>query len=110
MGATLAPTMRQVHRAGEKAFVDFSGQRPAIVDIATGELVLVELFVGALGASSYVYAEAPRWAAPTVFMVELDNAANPSMSYLKAWFLLSGSVTLGTTDPDMVLPAPAARR
>ena len=52
----------------------------------------------------------PRWAAPTVFMVELDNAANPSMSYLKAWFLLSGSVTLGTTDPDMVLPAPAARR
>ena len=49
VGATLAPTMRQVHRAGEKAFVDFSGQRPAIVDIATGELVLVELFVGALG-------------------------------------------------------------
>jgi len=43
-------------------------------------------------------------------MVELDNAANPSMRYLKAWFLLSGSVTLGTTDPDMVLPAPAARR
>ena len=25
---TLAPTMRQVHRAGEKVFVDFSGKRP----------------------------------------------------------------------------------
>jgi len=50
--------MRQVHRAGEKAFVDFSGQRPAIIDGATGELVPVELFVGVLGASSYVYAEA----------------------------------------------------
>jgi hypothetical protein len=24
----LAPTMRQVHRAGEKAFVDFSGKKP----------------------------------------------------------------------------------
>jgi transposase len=55
---TLAPTMRQVHRAGEKVFVDFSGKRPAIIDRATGELVPVELFVGALGASSYVYAEA----------------------------------------------------
>jgi transposase len=26
----LAPTMRQVHRAGEKVFVDFSGQRPVV--------------------------------------------------------------------------------
>jgi len=33
---TLAPPMRQVHRAREKAFVDFSGQRPAIIDSATG--------------------------------------------------------------------------
>jgi len=73
---TLAPTMRQVHRAGEKAFVDFSGQRPAIVDTATGELVPVELFVGALGASSYVYAEAcpaqdlASWISAHVRMVE----------------------------------------
>lgn len=55
---TLAPTMRQVHRAGEKAFVDFSGQRPVIWDAATGEPVPVELFIGVLGASSYTYAEA----------------------------------------------------
>ena len=48
---TLAPTMRQVHRAGEKAFVDFSGQRPVLCDPKTGELVPVELFVGVLGAS-----------------------------------------------------------
>jgi len=36
--------MRQVHRAGEKALVDFSGKRPTIVDGATGEVVPVELF------------------------------------------------------------------
>jgi transposase len=54
---TLAPTMRQVHRAGEKAFVDFSGKRPEIVDRRTGEARSVELFVGVLGASSYLYAE-----------------------------------------------------
>jgi transposase len=73
---TLAPTMRQVHRAGEKAFVDFSGKRPVIVDVTTGELVPVELFVGVLGASSYVYAEAcvaqdlGSWITAHVRMVE----------------------------------------
>ena len=54
----LNPTMRQRHRAGEKTFVDFSGKRPHIVDPKTGELQPVELFVSALGASSYTYAEA----------------------------------------------------
>jgi transposase len=42
----LKPSMRQVHRAGEKLFVDFSGKRPHLVDPSIGELVVVELFVG----------------------------------------------------------------
>ena len=46
----LRPSMRQVHRAGEKTFVDFSGKRPTLVDRRTGELRPVELFVAALGA------------------------------------------------------------
>lgn len=53
-------SMRQVHRAGEKLFVDYSGKRPCIVDPKTGEVVEVELFVGVLGASNYTYAEATR--------------------------------------------------
>lgn len=51
-------TMRQVHRAGEKLFVDYSGKRPSIVNRGTGERQEVELFVAALGASNYTYAEA----------------------------------------------------
>ncbi len=54
----LEPSMRQRHRAGEKAFVDYSGQKPHLVDRRTGEAIEVELFVGVLGASSYTYAEA----------------------------------------------------
>jgi transposase len=54
----LRPSMRQVHKAGEKAFVDFSGKRPEVVDPKTGEIQPVELFVGTLGASSLIYAEA----------------------------------------------------
>jgi len=62
-------SMRQVHRAGEKLFVDFSGKRPHIVDPKTGELIDVELFVAVLGASNYTFAEAtatqrgPDWIA-----------------------------------------------
>jgi transposase len=56
----LRPSMRQVHRAGEKLFVDFSGTRPHLVDPQTGEEIAVELFVGVLGASALIYAEATR--------------------------------------------------
>ena len=51
-------SMRQVHKAGEKLFVDYAGQRPHLVDPRTGEVVPVELFVAVLGASNYTYAEA----------------------------------------------------
>lgn len=50
--------MRQVHRAGEKAFIDYSGKKPAIVDAQTGETREVELYVMVLGASNYTFAEA----------------------------------------------------
>lgn len=56
----LQPSMRQVHGAGEKLFVDFSGKRPHLVDPATGEAIVVELFVGVLGASGLIYAEPTR--------------------------------------------------
>lgn len=55
-----SPTMRQVHRAGDKTFVDFSGKKPHLVDPKTGEVVEVELYVAVLGASNYTYAEATR--------------------------------------------------
>ena len=32
------PSMRRVHRAGEKAFVDCAGQRPTIVDPIAGDV------------------------------------------------------------------------
>ena len=56
----LRPSMRQIHRAGEKTFIDFSGKRPSLVDRRTGELRPVELFVSVLGASRLTYAEATR--------------------------------------------------
>ncbi len=54
----LEPSMRQTHRAGEKAFVDYSGKKPVIVDPDTGGATEAELFVMVMGASNYTYAEA----------------------------------------------------
>lgn len=51
-------SMRQAHRAGEKLFIDYSGQTMAIIDPETGQVRKTEIFVGVLGASSYTYAEA----------------------------------------------------
>jgi transposase len=50
--------MRQTHRAGEKLFVDYAGQRIEVIDRHTGEVRTAELFVAVLGASNYTYAEA----------------------------------------------------
>lgn len=51
-------TMRQTHRGGEKVFVDFAGDTIDVIDPATGEARPAKLFVAAMGASSYIYAEA----------------------------------------------------
>lgn len=50
--------MRQVHKAGEKCFVDYAGSKPSYVNPETGERVECELFVAVMGASNYTYAEA----------------------------------------------------
>ena len=54
----LKPSMRQQHCAGEKTFIDYSGKQPHLIDRKTGEERPLELFVAALGASCYTYAEA----------------------------------------------------
>jgi transposase len=51
--------MRQEHRAGERLFVDFPGDRLPIYERRRGEVSLfAELFVAVLGASNYLFAEA----------------------------------------------------
>lgn len=72
----LHPSLRQRHRAGEKVFIDYSGKRLHVIDPETGELIPVELFVGVLGASGYLFAEAtagqtlPEWIGSHIRMLE----------------------------------------
>lgn len=69
-------SMRQLHQAGEKCFVDYCGQTVPIVDRHTGNIHAAQVFVGVLGASNYTFAEAtwsqtlPDWLASHTRMLD----------------------------------------
>ncbi|HVT58220.1 MAG TPA: IS21 family transposase [Thermoanaerobaculia bacterium] len=50
--------MRQVHRPGEKLFVDYAGSTVPVIDAGTGEVREAQIFVAVWGASNYTFAEA----------------------------------------------------
>jgi len=97
-------SMRQVHHAGEKAFIDYSGKTVALTDPETGEQRQAELFVAVLGASSYTFAEAtwtqqlPDWTASHVRAMEFFGGTT------KVWVpdqLRSGVSAPHNYDPDV---------
>ena len=62
-------SMRQVHKAGEKLFIDDCGPTVPIVSRETGEIRNAQVFVAVMGAPNYCYADAtwtqslPDWIA-----------------------------------------------
>ena len=56
----LKRSMRQRHFAGEKLFIDYAGRTVPIYGDGGVEAFRAHLFVSALGASGYAYAEATR--------------------------------------------------
>lgn len=63
----------QEHKAGDKLFVDFAGNKLEIVDPASGEVQPVEVFIAVLGASQYTYVEAVRSQGKGDFLKALEN-------------------------------------
>jgi len=52
-------SMRQVHHAGEKTFVDFAGDTVPLFDADTDASIgIAQIFIAVLGASSYIFAYA----------------------------------------------------
>jgi transposase len=73
---TTSTVMRQIHKAGEKTFVDYAGMTVPWIDVITGEIHQAQIFVGALGASQFTFVEAtatqglPDWIQSHVRMWE----------------------------------------
>lgn len=47
--------MHMEHKAGDKMYVDFAGEKLSITDQQTGEVQYVEVFVAILGCSQLTY-------------------------------------------------------
>jgi len=80
-------SMRQVHHAGEKLFVDYCGPTMAVVNPDTGEVRQAQIFVAVLGASNYTFACA-SWS---------QNQADWLKAHVKAFEFLGGV-------PELVVP------
>ena len=52
------PIMHLEHKAGDKMFIDFAGDKLSIIDLDTGEIIPVEVFVAILPCSQLTYVEA----------------------------------------------------
>lgn len=50
--------MHLEHKAGDKLYIDFAGQKLSIVDLDSGEIIPVEVFVAILPCSQLTYVEA----------------------------------------------------
>ena len=72
--AQTSPTMRIEHKAGDKLFVDFAGDKLSLVHEQTGELREVEVFVAILGASQLTYVEAVASQQKEDFIAACENA------------------------------------
>lgn len=68
------PSMHIEHKAGDKMYVDYAGQRLSIVDDITGEIKPVEIFVAILGASQLTYVEASYSQQKEDFISSCENA------------------------------------
>lgn len=54
------PVMHIEHKAGEKMYVDYAGEKLKMVEPETGEIIELEVFVAVLGGSQLTYVEASR--------------------------------------------------
>lgn len=94
----LSPTMRQHHFAGERAFINYTGDTVPVIDATTGEVREAEVFIGVLGASNYKFAEATwtqglkDWTASHVRMFDFFGCA-PGL-------LVSDNLKSGVTKAD----------
>ena len=100
--ARLQLSMRQEHRAGEKLFIDFSGDGIEIIDPKTGEVRVAKLFVAVLGASSLTYVEP----------VLAEDLPNWTQCHVNALLFYGGATAIwvpdnlkaGVTKPDAYEP------
>jgi transposase len=67
-------TMHIEHKAGDKLYIDFAGEKLYITDPQSGEKQAVEVFIATLGCSQYSYCQAVYSQKKADFLLALANA------------------------------------
>lgn len=68
------PSMKMTHKAGDKLFVDFTGQKLQLVDALTGEINEIEVFVAILGCSQLTFVMAVHSQCKEDFILGCERA------------------------------------
>ena len=71
--ARVNPVMHMEHKAGDKLYVDFAGEKISITDKESGEVTEVEVFVAVLGSSQLTYVEAVLTQQKEDFIAACEN-------------------------------------
>lgn len=79
----------------------------AITNLTVAQVSGAKLFQDTDSVGTVVAVSA---SAATIYQIEIDNTANAAATYVKMWDLGTGSVTLGTTAPSLIIPVPASSR
>jgi transposase len=66
--------MHMEHKAGDKMYIDFAGEKLSITDKETGEVQAVEVFIAILGCSQLTYVEAVLTQRRQDFIGACENA------------------------------------
>ena len=68
------PSLKMTHIAGDKMFVDFTGQKLHLVDAVTGEIIDLEVFVAILGCSQLTFVMAVHSQCKEDFILGCERA------------------------------------
>jgi transposase len=72
--ARVSPTLHKEHKAGDKLYIDFAGEKLSFINQKTSEVKQVEVFVAILGASQLTYVEAVMSQQKEDFIPACENA------------------------------------
>ncbi|HAU1564348.1 IS21 family transposase [Legionella pneumophila] len=84
----ISPVMRQVHKAGEKVFVDYAGMTVPWIEPSTGEIHEAQVFVASLGASQFTFVD----------ITESQSLEHWISSHIRMWNTFGGVTKIVVPD------------